>query len=140
MSISTPGTYFCSELVFAAYQAAGIQVGSPHADRNTPNDFLVLHDFRLLGYLKGLLIPNPMRWLEIFTRPLSLSFRLFGNVFAGEVLLLVIGMLVPLIVPVPFYFLEIFVGFIQAFVFALLTLVFFKIAVTVHDEPAGAHV
>jgi hypothetical protein len=53
MSISTPGTYFCSELVFAAYQAAGIKVGSPHADRNTPNDFLVLHDFRLVGYLKG---------------------------------------------------------------------------------------
>lgn len=59
---------------------------------------------------------------------LSFSFRLFGNIFAGEVLLLVVLMLVPYIAPVPFLALEVFVGFIQALVFAMLTLVFMKIA------------
>ena len=64
----------------------------------------------------------------------SFSFRLFGNIFAGEVLLLVVSFLVPYIVPLPFLFLEIFVGFIQALVFAMLTLVFLKMAVTPHES------
>ena len=59
---------------------------------------------------------------------ISFSFRLFGNIFAGEVLLMVIFFLVPLIVPLPFMLLEIFVGFIQALVFAMLTLVFLTVA------------
>lgn len=59
---------------------------------------------------------------------LSFSFRLFGNIFAGEVLLLVIAVLVPVLAPVPFYGLELFVGFIQALVFSMLTLVFFNLA------------
>lgn len=61
---------------------------------------------------------------------ISFSFRLFGNIFAGEVLLIVILSLVPYIVPLPFLFLELFVGFIQALVFSMLTLVFLKMAVT----------
>ncbi|MFH0833909.1 MAG: F0F1 ATP synthase subunit A, partial [Patescibacteria group bacterium] len=60
------------------------------------------------------------------------SFRLFGNVFAGEVLLSVIIALVPFVVPMPFYGLEIFVGMIQALVFSVLTLVFFKMATAAH--------
>lgn len=64
----------------------------------------------------------------------SFSFRLFGNIFAGEVLLLVVSFLVPYIVPLPFLFLEIFVGFVQALVFAMLTLVFLKMATTDHEE------
>ncbi len=67
-----------------------------------------------------------------FSKMISFSFRLFGNVFAGEVLLLVISFLVPYIAPLPFYGLEIFVGFIQALVFGFLTLVFLKIATTSH--------
>lgn len=59
---------------------------------------------------------------------ISFSFRLFGNIFAGEVLLMVIFFLVPLIVPLPFMALEIFVGFIQALVFSMLTLVFLTVA------------
>ncbi|MFA6918442.1 MAG: F0F1 ATP synthase subunit A [Candidatus Gracilibacteria bacterium] len=66
------------------------------------------------------------------SKMISFSFRLFGNVFAGEVLLLVIAFLVPYVAPVPFYGLEIFVGFIQALVFGFLTLVFLKIATTSH--------
>lgn len=67
-----------------------------------------------------------------FAKIISFSFRLFGNIFAGEVLLLVVGFLVPYIVPLPFLFLEIFVGFVQALVFSLLTLVFIKNAATAH--------
>lgn len=58
----------------------------------------------------------------------SFSFRLFGNIFAGEVLLIVVYFLAPYVLPLPFMFLEIFVGFIQALVFSMLTLVFLKIA------------
>ena len=63
---------------------------------------------------------------------ISFSFRLFGNIFAGEVLLIIVGFLVPIFVPLPFLLLEIFVGFIQALVFAMLTLVFISIAVVEH--------
>lgn len=61
---------------------------------------------------------------------ISFSFRLFGNIFAGEVLLAVMLMLVPYFIPLPFLALEIFVGVIQALVFSMLTLVFLKMAVT----------
>ncbi len=71
--------------------------------------------------------------MEVFleaTRVLSFSFRLFGNIFAGEVLLIVISALVPVLGPTPFLGLEIFVGFIQAYVFSVLTLVFISVATT----------
>ncbi len=68
------------------------------------------------------------------SRLISFSFRLFGNVFAGEVLLAVIAMLLPFIAPLPFYGLELFVGFIQALVFTMLTLVFIKSAITDHSS------
>lgn len=64
----------------------------------------------------------------------SFSFRLFGNVFAGEVLLIVVSALVPFFAPLPFLFLEVFVGFVQALVFSLLTLVFLTIATAEHAE------
>lgn len=59
-----------------------------------------------------------------FVKIVSFSFRLFGNVLAGEILLTIVGFLVPYFLPLPFLFLEIFVGFIQAFIFSMLTLVF----------------
>jgi F-type H+-transporting ATPase subunit a len=61
-----------------------------------------------------------------FSKLISFSFRLFGNIFAGEVLLMVIAFLVPYIAPLPFFFLELFVGIVQALVFMMLTLVFIK--------------
>lgn len=70
-------------------------------------------------------------------RLVSFSFRLFGNVFAGEVLLAVATYFAPYIVPVPLMSFELFVGFIQAAVFALLTLFFIKLAITdAHAEEA----
>lgn len=65
-----------------------------------------------------------------FAKIISFSFRLFGNIFAGEVLLVIIMTLMPILAPFPFLFLELFVGFIQALVFAVLTLIFLKVAVT----------
>ena len=70
---------------------------------------------------------------------ISFSFRLFGNIFAGEVLLTVALFLVPYIVPLPFLFLEIFVGLVQAVVFSMLTLVFMKMAVTDHGGHEEQH-
>jgi len=67
-------------------------------------------------------------------RLISFSFRLFGNVFAGKVLILVILFFVPYFLPVPFQAFELFVGFIQAAIFALLTLFFTKIAISGHPE------
>ena len=64
--------------------------------------------------------------LSEFTRAVSLSFRLFGNVFAGEILLMTVAFFVPYFIPVPFMFLELFIGLLQAFVFAILILVFVK--------------
>ncbi len=68
-------------------------------------------------------------------RLISFSFRLFGNVFAGHVLIVVIIFFLPLVVPVPLMLFEVFVGFLQAAIFSLLTLVFIKLAI---DEPHGA--
>ena len=67
-------------------------------------------------------------------RIISFTFRLFGNIFAGEVVLFISMFLVAFVVPTVFFGLEVFVGFIQAFVFAMLTLVFASTAVGDHDE------
>jgi F-type H+-transporting ATPase subunit a len=66
-------------------------------------------------------------------RIISFTFRLFGNIFAGEVLLVAMAFLLPLIGIIPFLGLELFVGMIQAFIFAILTLVFAAMATTSHD-------
>ena len=81
------------------------------------------HQPYVLGTVMGLL-----ELMSEFAKLLSFSFRLFGNIFAGEILLTVMLHLVPYFIPLPFLFLEVFVGFIQAAVFAMLTLVFLKMA------------
>ncbi len=74
-----------------------------------------------------------------FAKVASLSFRLFGNVFAGEVLLASMAALVAYIVPIPFLFLEILVGVIQALIFSILLVVYFTISATDHDEHESEH-
>ncbi len=69
----------------------------------------------------------------------SLSFRLFGNVFAGEVLLASMAAIFAYVLPVPFLFLEIFVGLIQALIFSMLTLVYFTIASQDHNHDESSH-
>lgn len=78
--------------------------------------------------------------LEIFAelaKIISFSFRLFGNIFAGEVLLGVMAFLVPYVASLPFYGLELFVGFVQALVFMMLSLVFFTVAIMGHGPHEG---
>jgi F-type H+-transporting ATPase subunit a len=74
-----------------------------------------------------------------FAKIASLSFRLFGNVFAGEVLLASMAALVAYIVPIPFLFLELLVGVIQALIFSILLVVYFTISATDHDEHEPTH-
>ena len=73
-----------------------------------------------------------------FAKVISFTFRLFGNIFAGEVLLVVISFLLPYLGPLPFLGLELFVGFIQGLVFALLTIVFLAMATVGHGDHAHA--
>ncbi len=102
---------------FSGIAAVGfLKYGSRYISFKSPVDFFV-----------GLL-----ELISEVAKLISFSFRLFGNIFAGEVLLIVIGVLAPVIVPLPFLALELFVGFVQALVFSMLTLVFLKIATSSH--------
>ncbi len=83
-----------------------------------------------IGAINGLV--GILELLSEFTKIISFAFRLFGNIFAGEVLLAVMAFLIPFIVPAFFYGFEIFVGFIQAAVFMMLALIFFHAATLSH--------
>ena len=72
-----------------------------------------------------------------FIRIVSFTFRLFGNMTAGEILLLIVAFLVPWVLVIPFYGLELLVGFVQALIFAGLTLVFATLAVTHHEAETA---
>ncbi len=72
-----------------------------------------------------------------FAKVASLSFRLFGNVFAGEVLLVSMAALVAYVIPIPFIFLELLVGVIQALIFSILLVVYFTIGASDHEEHEG---
>jgi len=80
--------------------------------------------------------------VSILFRPVSLSFRLYGNIFAGENMLEAMATMVPgfgWLLPIPFYFLEFLVGLVQALVFMLLTAVFTLLICQHEGEPAAAH-
>ena len=90
---------------------------------------------RGLGYFKKYIEPTPILLpiaiLEDFTKPLSLSFRLFGNILADELVVAVLVLLVPLFVPVPVMALGLFTSAIQALVFATLA------AAYIHEAMEG---
>ena len=112
-----------------------------------------------VGFLKELFAPKgestgPMKVLmivvffaagcleiiSILFRPISLSFRLYGNIFAGENLLETMSRMIPALgwlLPIPFYFMEVLVGFVQALVFMLLCAVF-TLLMCVHEEAGSA--
>lgn len=108
----------------------------------------------LTGFLKNALMPifiivGLIEIVSIVFRPVSLSLRLYGNVFAGENLLHAMGALVKtgkawidfpcsVLLQLPFYFLELLVGVLQGMVFALLNAVFIKLSTT-HEEHGDAH-
>jgi F-type H+-transporting ATPase subunit a len=97
------------------------------------------------GFLKILMIiiffaAGCLEVISILFRPVSLSFRLYGNMFAGENMLETMGKLVPgfgWLLPIPFYFLELVVGLVQALVFMLLTAVF-TLLICQHEEEGKA--
>lgn len=104
--------------------------------------------FRTLGIgylskffnLKGIMsFVGIIEFISELMKPIALALRLFGNIFAGEVLIAVLIFLVPLVLPMPIYAFEVFVGFIQALVFALLTMAFLSIATTSHDDHGDDH-
>ncbi len=100
------------------------------------------------GFLKLLMVvvffaAGCLEVISILFRPVSLSFRLYGNIFAGENMLETMAKLVPgfgWLLPIPFYFLELLVGLVQALVFMLLTAVF-TLLICQHEEaePSAAH-
>jgi F-type H+-transporting ATPase subunit a len=114
-----------------------------------------LREVGLMGFLKELFAPKGdssgllkvllvvvffavgcLEIISILFRPVSLSFRLYGNVFAGENMLETMAKLVPgmgWLLPIPFYFLELLVGLVQALVFMLLTAVF-TLLICQHEE------
>lgn len=120
----------------------------------------VKHTFGVKGGIKGLMV-IPLAFIFAFVgiievvsmafRPVSLSLRLFGNVFAGENLLVtmiglgktmgmpeVVSAIASIIVPLPFYFLELLIGLLQALVFTLLCAVYIQLSTT-HDEGSAHH-
>jgi F-type H+-transporting ATPase subunit a len=104
----------------------------PKGDTTGPLKVLMIIVFFLVGFLEV---------LSILFRPISLSFRLYGNIFAGENMLESMARLVPglgWLLPVPFYFMELLVGIVQALVFMLLTAVFTMLICMHQEEPGGA--
>ena len=109
---------------------------------------VIMHTFGPKGETTGVLkllmivIFFIVGWLEVISilfRPISLSFRLYGNVYAGEIMLESMSHVVPSLawlIPIPFYFLELLVGFVQALVFMLLTAVFTLLIA--QNEPGHA--
>jgi len=95
--------------------------------------------FDIMGLLSGAImgVVGLLELIGEFIRIVSLTFRLFGNMLAGEIILLVIAYVVPYCIPTVFYGLEAFFAVIQALVFGVLTIVYISLAVTSHD--AGEH-
>ena len=120
-----------------AIQSVGVKgmfldLFGPKGDTTGVMKLLMIVVFFLVGFLEV---------LSILFRPISLSFRLYGNIYAGENMLEAMSRLVPgfgWLLPVPFYFMELLVGVVQALVFMLLTAVFTMLICMHHDEPGGA--
>jgi len=122
---------------FAGVKGSLLHIFGPKGDNTGFIKYMMILVFFVVGFLE---------LISITLRPIALSFRLFGNIFAGENLLEALSNTVQhpawakavfsALLPVPFYFLELLVGLAQAFVFMLLTTVFTALQVT-HEEEHG---
>lgn len=99
---------------------------------------LFRHVSKYVSWNPIFLFVGMLELLSDLSKMVSFAFRLFGNIFAGEVLLVVISLLAPVLGPLPFFGLELFVGLVQALVFTMLTLVFLQIATASHSDHAHA--
>ncbi len=119
-------TLGCALTVFVYYHWQGIRAQGP------------------LKYLKHFAGPIPLlaplmfpiELISHFSRPLSLSIRLFGNIFAEDLLIVVIASILPFVLPLPFMAVAIFTGIIQAFVFTLLACIYISGAVANEEEQS----
>jgi F-type H+-transporting ATPase subunit a len=136
MTFAMAMIFFACWIVWA-FQANGmigmfLHLFGPKGDTKGFMKVLMVIVFFLVGFLEV---------LSILFRPISLSFRLYGNIFAGENMLESMATLVPgfgWLLPVPFYFMELLVGIVQALVFMLLTAVFTMLICMHDEEPGGA--
>jgi F-type H+-transporting ATPase subunit a len=136
MTFAMAMIFFACWIVWA-FQAQGLkglalELFGPKGDTTGFLKLLMIVVFFLVGFLEV---------LSILFRPISLSFRLYGNIFAGENMLEAMGRLVPgfgWLLPVPFYFMELLVGIVQALVFMLLTAVFTMLICAHEEQPGGA--
>jgi F-type H+-transporting ATPase subunit a len=133
-------TFAMASVFFVCWIVWAIQANGPGG--------VIMHIFGPKGETTGILkvlmvvIFFIVGWLEVVSimfRPISLSFRLFGNIYAGETMLEAMSHVVPSLawlIPIPFYFLELLVGFVQALVFMLLTAVF-TLLIAQHEPKHG---
>ncbi|HKP13503.1 MAG TPA: F0F1 ATP synthase subunit A [Blastocatellia bacterium] len=130
--------FFACWLVWAFQEIGGRgflkELFAPKGDTTGPLKLLMVGVFFAAGCLE---------MISILFRPVSLTFRLYGNVFAGETMLETMANLAPgfgWLIPIPFYFLELLVGLVQALVFTLLTAVF-TLLICQHEGagPEAAH-
>ncbi len=113
-----------------------IDAFKPDADGNKQNFKAILGQlaFGFIEMAVGLL-----ELLSEFVKIIAYTFRLFGNIFAGEVMLIVLSFLIPVLLALPSFGLEVFVGLVQAFVFFILSVAFYTLAVTPHAHEEEAH-
>lgn len=136
MTFAMAMIFFACWIVWA-FQANGVKgfflhLFGPKGETTGALRVMMIGIFFAVGFLEV---------LSILFRPISLSFRLYGNIFAGENMLEAMATLVPSLgwlLPVPFYFMELLVGLVQALVFMLLTAVFTMLICLHDDEPGGA--
>jgi F-type H+-transporting ATPase subunit a len=134
MTFAMSMIFFVCWIVWAI-QANGVggfllHIFGPKGDTTGALKLLMIFIFIIVGVLEV---------VTILFRPVTLSFRLYGNIFAGENMLEAMAKLVPWLawlIPIPFYFLELLVGFVQALVFMLLTAVF-TLLICQHEEGHG---
>lgn len=97
-----------------------------------------IHSRGPLGYLKHYLRPNPLLFplhvISELSRTLALALRLFGNMMSGHLVVALIVTLVGLFVPIPLMALDLLIGFLQAYIFTILTCVYIGAAIRVHKE------
>jgi len=118
------------------FALASISVVATHA--------LTIHYLGIVGYLKKFLSLNPvnlfiglLEFVLEFVKIFSLSFRLFGNILAGEIVLVTVSGIFAFLAPIPFVMLESVVAIVQALVFSMLTMVFMTVLTASHSEGGG---
>ena len=121
------------KMLGVGYITKFVRIGSLKSGIGALFHFQLLDAFQ---YLLDFFFVGPLEAFSEMVRLISFTFRLFGNMTAGEILVLVSAFLVPFVATVGVYGLELLVGFIQALIFSGLTLVFAAIAITAHKQEA----